>query len=151
MSFVSIASSIAIVLGFAGTLPHIAQMLRTRSSGGQAPLGWIFGITVNVMTGYVNLVGLGATMLGIGNVLAGTFNAIALTLVLRFSADPPAAAPAAAPPAGFHELPTGELEAIKSLIEQEHARRASHRADDPARAEARHEPARRDVPELAVA
>ena len=99
MSLVSIASSIAIVLGFSGTLPHIAMMLRTRSAGGQAPLGWIFGITVNVMTGYVNLFGIGATLLGVGNVLSGTCNAIALALVLRFGSG---GAPAAAPTARVH-------------------------------------------------
>jgi hypothetical protein len=135
MSLISIASTIAIVLGFAGTLPHIATMLQTRSSGGQAPLGWVFGITVNVMTGYVNLVGLGATMLGVGNVLAGAFNGIALALVLRYGRAEQAAAgaqqPAAAPaPRGyFHELPTGEFDAIKSLIDEEHARRESFRVD----------------------
>lgn len=142
MSFISIASSIAIVLGFAGTLPHIVTMLRTRSSGGQAPLGWVFGITVNVMTGYVNLVGLDATMLGTGNVLAGAFNAIALALVLRFDAAVPAVAqmPAvAAPRSHFHELPTGEFDAIKSLIDEEHARRVSLDVDA------------REAPELAVA
>lgn len=134
MSFISIASTIAIVLGFAGTLPHIATMLQTRSSGGQAPLGWIFGITVNVMTGYVNLVGLGATMLGVGNVLAGAFNVVALVLVLHYGRREAAVAvadePAVAAPRGyFHELPTGEFDTIKSLIDEEHARRESFRVD----------------------
>lgn len=129
MTFISIASTIAIVLGFAGTLPHIVTMLKTRSSGGQAPLGWIFGITVNVMTGYVNLFGLGATMLGFGNVLAAAFNVVALALVLRFGPGEAAVAEEPAPGGYFHELPTGEFDAIKSLIDEEHARRESFRID----------------------
>jgi hypothetical protein len=134
MTLISIASSIAIVLGFAGTLPHIVTMLKTRSSGGQAPLGWMFGITVNVMTGYVNLVGLGATMLGVGNVIAGAFNVVALALVLRFGIGEAAVATESAeddttPRGYFHELPTGEFDSIKSLIDEEHARRESFRID----------------------
>lgn len=135
MTPISIASSFAIVLGFAGTIPHIRTMLKHRSSGGQSPLGWMIGITVNVLTGYVNLAGLGAVMLGVGNVLAGTFSAIALACVVRFRGGPaPVAATAAAEPrpvAAFHELPTGEFHAIKSLIDEEHARRETFHVERP--------------------
>jgi len=131
MSLISIASSIAIVLGFAGTLPHIRTMVRSKSSNGQSPTGWMIGIVVNVMTGYVNLVGLGALMLGVGNVLAGSFSAIALGCVVRYArpADGTAAAemPQAHRLATVHELPTGEFHAIKLLIDEEHARRESFR------------------------
>lgn len=125
MTLISIASSIAIVLGFAGTLPHIRTMVLSRSSNGQSPTGWMIGILVNVMTGYVNLAGLGAVMLGVGNVLAGTFAAIALFCVIRYRGG--AAAPVAdeRPLATVHELPTGEFHAIKALIDEEHARRTS--------------------------
>jgi hypothetical protein len=132
MSLISIASSFAIVLGFAGTLPHIRTMVRAKSSNGQSPTGWLIGIAVNVMTGYVNLAGLGAVMLGVGNVVAGTFAAIALACVVRYRR--PAEAAAFAPPvaprplATVHELPTGEFHAIKLLIDEEHARRESFRA-----------------------
>jgi hypothetical protein len=135
MTLISVASSIAIVLGFAGTLPHIRTMVRSRSSNGQSPTGWLIGITVNVMTGYVNLVGLGAVMLGIGNVLAGTFSSIALGCVVRYRRPREAAvavAPAAAPSrtlATVHELPTGEFHAIKQLVDAEHARRTSFVAE----------------------
>ncbi len=132
MSLISIASSFAIVLGFAGTLPHIRTMVRSQSSNGQSPTGWLIGIAVNVMTGYVNLAGLGAVMLGIGNVIAGTFAAIALACVVRYRqpADVAAAAPAVEPRplAVVHELPTGEFHAIKLLVDEEHARRESFRA-----------------------
>jgi hypothetical protein len=162
MSLISIASTFAIVLGLAGTLPHIHAMLQTRSSGGQAPLGWAFGITVNVLTAYVNLAGLGATILGVGNLVAGVLNAAAFALVVRFSMREPARAPvpdvpepalAATPivteptpvvtpvvaepvlaavsqsrPA-FHELPTSEFHRIKSLIDEEHARRQTSDVD----------------------
>ncbi|MDO8185733.1 hypothetical protein Q5424_17845 [Conexibacter sp. JD483] len=139
MTLISIASSFAIVLGFAGTLPHIRTMVRSRSSNGQSPTGWLIGILVNVMTGYVNLAGLGAVMLGVGNVIAGSFAAVALFCVIRYrSGEPvmPAAAEAAAaadadvrPLATVHELPTGEFTAIKTLIDEEHARRESFRVD----------------------
>ncbi|HST43555.1 MAG TPA: hypothetical protein VLK58_28775 [Conexibacter sp.] len=140
MTLISIASSFAIVLGFAGTLPHIRTMVRNRSSNGQSPTGWLIGIAVNVMTGYVNLAGLGAVMLGVGNVIAGTFAAIALACVVRYarpadaSAAPAlAAVPDSRPLAVVHELPTGEFHAIKLLIDEEHARRESYR-DAPAAA-----------------
>jgi len=130
MSLISIASSFAIVLGFAGTLPHIRTMVRSKSSNGQSPTGWMIGILVNVMTGYVNLAGVGAVMLGVGNVLAGTFAAIALACVVRFRQPAEAVAAAAGPRplATVHELPTGEFHAIKLLIDEEHARRESFRA-----------------------
>ena len=131
MSLISIASSFAIVLGFAGTLPHIRTMVRSKSSNGQSPAGWMIGITVNVMTGYVNLAGTHALMLGVGNVLAGTFSTIALLCVVRYARPAAAAEPAPADPrplATVHELPTGEFHAIKLLIDEEHARRESFRA-----------------------
>jgi hypothetical protein len=137
MTLISIASSFAIVLGFAGTLPHIRTMVRNRSSNGQSPAGWLIGIAVNVMTGYVNLAGLGAVMLGVGNVLAGTFAAIALACVVRYARPAAAGAPALAatadgrPLATVHELPTGEFHAIKLLVDEEHARREGYRGDVP--------------------
>lgn len=151
MSLISIASSFAIVLGFAGTLPHIRTMVRSQSSNGQSPTGWLIGIAVNVMTGYVNLAGLGAVMLGVGNVIAGTFAAIALACVVRYRqpADALAAAVPAAEPrplAVVHELPTGEFHAIKLLVDEEHARRESFRAA----AASEPEPELREL-ELAVA
>jgi hypothetical protein len=135
MTLISIASTFAIVLGFAGTVPHIRTMVRSRSSNGQSPAGWLIGIAVNVMTGYVNLAGLGAVLLGIGNVIAGTFAAIALACVVHYKrplveAEPTfapaglgAAPPLAAAPA-MHELPTQEFHVIKQIVDEEHARRA---------------------------
>jgi hypothetical protein len=132
MTLISIASTFAIVLGFAGTVPHIRTMVRSRSSDGQSPTGWLIGIAVNVMTGYVNLAGLGAVLLGIGNVVAGTFAAVALACVVRYRrpsgaqvAFAPAGVGAAPPLATVHELPTGEFHAIKTLVDEEHARRES--------------------------
>ncbi|MBB4663723.1 hypothetical protein [Conexibacter arvalis] len=132
MSLISIASSFAIVLGFAGTLPHIRTMVRSKSSNGQSPAGWMIGITVNVMTGYVNLAGVGAVMLGVGNVLAGTFSTIALACVVRYrrpAAEAAAVAPGPGPLATVHELPTSEFHAIKTLIDEEHARREAFRVE----------------------
>jgi hypothetical protein len=148
MTLISIASSFAIVLGFAGTLPHIRTMVHSRSSDGQSPTGWLIGIAVNVMTGYVNLAGLGAVMLGVGNVLAGTFAALALACVVRYRrpADKlagvvfaPAGVGAAPPLATVHELPTSEFHAIKQLVDEEHARRESFRVQP--ELAAAHEPA----------
>ncbi len=134
MTLISIASSIAIVLGFAGTLPHIRTMVLSRSSNGQSPTGWLIGILVNVMTGYVNLAGLGAVMLGVGNVIAGSFAAVALFCVIHYRRlRAPTAAPAEAErPTPARSRPCTSCRpasstAIKALIDEEHARRESFR------------------------
>ncbi|MCW2952726.1 MAG: hypothetical protein JWQ48_1896 [Conexibacter sp.] len=130
MTILSIASTCAIILGVAATLPQIATMIRTRSAHGQSPLGWTLGLSVNVLMGYVNLVGFHAALLSLGNFAGAALNAIALACVLRLAvrvATAPHAgvAPAAVaqPLAAFEELPTDEFHVIKRQIDEEHVRR----------------------------
>lgn len=139
MSILSIASTFAIVLGLASTVPQIATMLRTRSAHGQSPLGWTLGLSVNVLMGYVNIAGFHAPLLGVGNLAGAALNAVALTCVMRLAvsvvdavdvADAVDAVDATAssmtnarPLVAFEELPTAEFHVIKSQIDAEHARR----------------------------
>ncbi len=123
MTILSIASTCAIVLGLAATLPQIATMLRTRSAHGQSPLGWTLGLSVNVLMGYVNLVGFHAALLGLGNFAGAALNAIALACVMRLAVGAATGAPA------FVELPTEELHVIKRQIEEEHVRRETRRTE----------------------
>jgi hypothetical protein len=130
MTILSIASTFAIVLGVAATLPQIATMLRTRSAHGQSPLGWTLGLSVNVLMGYVNLVGFHAALLSLGNFAGAGLNAVALACVLRLAVGVATASHAEAshaavvqPVAAFEELPTDEFHVIKRRIDEEHVRR----------------------------
>jgi len=129
MNIIPIASSAAIVLGLAATLPQITTMVRTRSASGQSPLGWTLGLSVNVLMGYINLTGLHAELLGLGNLAGAALNAIALSCVMRFAVEryeePAPAVVGIVEPAtpSFEALPTEELYVIKSRIDAEHARR----------------------------
>ena len=151
MTLISIASTLAIVLAISATLPHIRMMVVNRSSNGQSATGWLLGITVNLLTGYVNLFGVHAVPLGIGNLLTCTCSIVALACVMRFRDRAAAAVPApsaAASSLAVHELPTGELHLIKALVDAEHERREAFRARAAAEERAA---AREDVPEPVVA
>lgn len=123
MSFLSIASSIAIVLGLTGTVPQIVAMLRRRSAAGQSPVGWGIGIVVHALMGYVNYFGYGATTLAVGSGFSLTLAAVALTCTLRLPREPAAAIPEP------EELPTGDLaEMLQALAEERERREARRRA-----------------------
>lgn len=153
MTVLSLASALAAALGLAGVLPHIAQMLRTRSAGGQSPLGWSIGLSVNLLMAYVNTATGVGTVLVLGNLAGFALCGFALMCVLRLPRAPevgqheraepvdagvdphPAQAPpAAAPfaPEAVFELPTGELVAVRDAALEEAARRQATRP--------RHEP-----------
>lgn len=84
MLLVSVLSSVAIVFGIGANLPQIARMHRSRSAAGQSPVGWIMGAVTNLCLAYVNLVGLGATLLGAANLGTVVLCSIAVALTLRF-------------------------------------------------------------------
>lgn len=86
MLLVSVLSSVAIVFGIGANLPQIARMHRSRSAAGQSPVGWIMGAVTNLCLAYVNLVGLGATLLGAANLGTVVLCSIAVALTLRFGA-----------------------------------------------------------------
>lgn len=147
MSVLSVVSTLAIVLGLAGTLPQIAAMVRRRSAAGQSPLGWMLGVTVHALMGYVNLVGYGATTLAVGNAFGGLLAVVALSCTLRLPRDA-AAAPAVPDP---DELSTGDLSEMLHALAQERerreaARRAGAEAPQPCEERRRPEAQREHVP-----
>jgi hypothetical protein len=141
MSFITLLSSIAIVVGLVSGLPQLATMARTRSAAGQSAVGWLLGAFVNTMMAYVNFAGYHAAALSAGNVLSVGICATAVSLVLRFGADA-GAEPAAdtrgvpaltlAAPGGqvsdipVSDLATHEFWALRDHFEHE-ARRRSER------------------------
>src|ERR1700759_5241076 len=84
MSFLPIASTTAIVIGLAASLPHLAAMLKARSPAGQSALGWPPGAFVNMLMAYVNYVGYGAKVLAAGNIASVGICLSAVALVVRF-------------------------------------------------------------------
>ncbi|MCW3012962.1 MAG: hypothetical protein JWO02_54 [Solirubrobacterales bacterium] len=84
----SILSTTAIVLGLAGVMPQITEMLRRGSAAGQSALGWSMGMTVNALMGYMNITQYDASVLALGNVAGGALCGIALGIVLRLRERP---------------------------------------------------------------
>lgn len=127
---IQILSSFAVIAGLFGVIPQIISMLVKGSSKGQSAAGWSVGISVNVVMGYVNLVGLHATLLAAGNAVAGALCAFALLCVLRLADDGADDVPAVDgdPVVGgavLYELPTAEFHVVRAHVMREHARRAS--------------------------
>lgn len=149
MLLVSVLSSVAIVFGIGANLPQIARMHRSRSAAGQSPVGWIMGAITNLCLAYVNLIGLGATLLGAANLGTVVLCSIAVALTVRFGeaghAEAPVAAPAsvAAPavaPAGIAsivasshdtmvDMPTQEFTLINEAVRAAEQRRAAWREE----------------------
>lgn len=145
MLLVSVLSSVAIVFGIGANLPQIARMHRSRSAAGQSPVGWIMGAVTNLCLAYVNLVGLGATLLGAANLGTVVLCSIAVALTLRFGeAEQPevaefasvAAAPAAPAAiasivASSHDtmvdMPTQEFTLINDAVRAAEQRRVAWR------------------------
>lgn len=126
---IQILSSFAVIAGLFGVIPQIVSMLFTGSSKGQSAAGWSVGISVNVVMGYVNLMGLHATLLAVGNAVAGGLCAFALLCVVRLR-DGGDEVPAVEgePVVGgavLYELPTAEFHVVRAHVMREHARRAA--------------------------
>jgi hypothetical protein len=153
MLLVSVLSSVAIVFGIGANLPQIARMHRSRSAAGQSPVGWIMGAVTNLCLAYVNLVGLGATLLGAANLGTVVLCSIAVALTLRFGASgqveaaavataSPAAAPAeiASIVASSHDtmvdMPTQEFTLINEAVRAAEQRRVAWREEQRATASA---------------
>lgn len=149
MLLVSVLSSVAIVFGIGANLPQIARMHRSRSAAGQSPVGWIMGAVTNLCLAYVNLVGLGATLLGAANLGTVVLCSIAVALTLRFGESGHVEAAAAAPasvaatpgiPAGIAsivasshdtmvDMPTQEFTLINDAVRAAEQRRVAWREE----------------------
>lgn len=130
MTLLSLISTLAILLGLAGVVPQIVAMVRRRSAAGQSPLGWLLGVSVNVLMSYVNLVGYGAEALALGNACGGLLCVVALGCALRLPRAPAPAAAAARPDP--LDMSTGDLsEMLVTLAEERERREERRRAADP--------------------
>lgn len=154
MLLVSVLSSVAIVFGIGANLPQIARMHRSRSAAGQSPIGWIMGAVTNLCLAYVNLVGLGATLLGVANLGTVVLCSIAVALTLRFgesghveAAIPAPAAVAPGVPAGIAsivasshdtmvDMPTQEFTLINEAVRAAEQRRVAWREEQRVAADA---------------
>lgn len=125
MTVLQIVSSSAILLGLAGVVPQIAAMVRRRSAAGQSPVGWLLGVSVNVLMAYVNLVGYGATTLALGNACGGTLCLVALACAVRLPrTSTPVVIPQRPDPL---EMSTGDLSEMLTALAEERQRREERR------------------------
>lgn len=132
MLLISVLSSVAIAFGIGANLPQISRMMRSRSAAGQSPVGWAMGAVTNLCLAYVNLVGLGATFLGLANLTTVVLCTVAITLTLRFGGGVAADASTADPVRPGHDtlvdLPTQELVLLREAVDSAAQRRAEWRA-----------------------
>ncbi|MBJ7331654.1 MAG: hypothetical protein JHC95_17295 [Solirubrobacteraceae bacterium] len=126
---ISLLSTAAVIAGLFGVIPQIISMLHSGSSAGQSAAGWTVGISVNAIMGYVNLVGLHATTLALGNAVAGALCGFALLCVVRLADggdEEPVVHPEGEPVIGgasLLEMPTTEFQVVRAHVQREHARR----------------------------
>jgi hypothetical protein len=123
MSFITLLSTLAIVIGLASGVPQLAAMLRSRSAAGQSALGWSLGVFVNTLMAYVNFAGYHATALAAGNLLSVATCLTAVGLVLRFGGGTPEPAPAPVT-IPVSDLATHEFWALRDHLEDEAQRRS---------------------------
>lgn len=125
---IQILSTFAVIAGLFGVIPQIVSMLVTGSSKGQSAAGWSVGVAVNVLMGYVNLVGLHAALLAAGNAVAGALCAFALLCVVRLADDghdevPEVEGEPVVGGANLYELPTEEFHVVRAHVLRAHAQR----------------------------
>lgn len=134
MSFITLLSTLAIVIGLASGLPQLATMTRNRSASGQSALGWSLGAFVNTMMAYVNFAGYHAAALAGGNVLSVLICLTAVALVLRFGTQdagvPPAATPLAVVPASGDVIPVSDLATHEFWTLREHFEHEARRRSE---------------------
>jgi hypothetical protein len=111
MTLVTILSTCALLLGLGGILPQLARMVRTRSAGGQAALGWAMGGAAHASMAYVNFFGFHSVLLSASNVVAGSLCATAITLIVTLGRRR-----APGPAIALDELPTQEFAALREAV-----------------------------------
>jgi hypothetical protein len=134
MTLVTALSTCAMLLGLGGILPQLLRMVRSRSAGGQAPLGWAMGCAAHGSMAYVNFFGFHSVLLSASNLVAGTLcaTAIALITLLREQTQTPAPAPLV-----VDDMPTQEFVALRAAVLARDPRPRTCRSRP-----ARHEPGR---------
>ena len=108
MTLVALLSVCAMVLGFCGIMPQLVRMVRARSAGGRAPLGWAMGMAAHMAMAYVNFFGFHSSLLGASSLTAGSLCGVAIVLirVVGRRAEP---AVAATPLPALDQMATGEF------------------------------------------
>ena len=81
MTLTALLSTCAMVMGLGGIVPQLVRMVRTRSAGGQALIGWGLGTAAHASMTYVNLVGFHSVVLGAYSITAGSLCAVAMALI----------------------------------------------------------------------
>jgi hypothetical protein len=111
MTLVTLLSTCAMLLGLGGILPQLVRMVRSRSAGGQAPLGWAMGCAAHASMAYVNFFGFHSLLLSASNLVAGTLCAAAILLIVTLRDRAPAAAPVV-----VDDMPTHEFVALRAAV-----------------------------------
>ncbi|MGE4425278.1 MAG: hypothetical protein AB7G37_02365 [Solirubrobacteraceae bacterium] len=130
MFLITALSTAAIAFGIGANLPQIVRMSRARSAAGQSAIGWAMGAVTNLCLAYVNLVGLGALLLGVANLATVLLCCVAIALIRRFGRPVTIASPVPHPEA-LDAMLTQELaltrEAVEAAQRRRDERRAAHR------------------------
>ena len=112
MTLTALLSTCAMVMGLGGIVPQLTRMVRTRSAGGQALVGWGLGTAAHASMTYVNLVGFHSMVLGAYSITAGSLCAVAMVLIAALRRRGEAATPALA----VDELATHEFAAVRAAV-----------------------------------
>ncbi len=136
VNLISLISTIAMAVGLAASLPQIARMATTRSSGGQSVLGWGMGLVTNLSMAYVNLFGFKAVALMASNLVNAGLCVAAMALITRFNSAPaddladaeliplrPTLMTPAADHAVLADMPTTEFAALREAVDAAGAHR----------------------------
>jgi hypothetical protein len=99
------------IMGLGGIVPQLVRMVRTRSAGGQAQVGWALGTAAHASMTYVNFVGFKSLLLGAYSLTAGTLCVIAMALIATLGRRP-----APTPELVLDELPTQEFVALRAAV-----------------------------------
>jgi hypothetical protein len=141
MTLVTILSTLAMLLGLGGILPQLVRMVRSRSAGGQAPLGWGMGCAAHAAMAYVNFFGFHSVLLSASNLIAGSLCATAIVLIAMLSRGAPAR-----PALALDELPTHEFAALRDAVLARDPQPRTCRTQPARRAHARARTTRAAVP-----
>lgn len=122
-TLITLISTVAVVVGIVGIVPQLITMLRTRSAGGQSPLGWALGAGADLALAFVNALGYHAIVLAAGNLLGLVGCLLAVWLVRRYRDVEPAIASGPVGPGVVAEMHTQEFVVLREAVLAEHQRR----------------------------
>ncbi len=115
MSYVTLISTAAMLLGLGGIVPQIVRMARARSAAGQSAIGWLMCMGAQLSMAYLNGFVFGAPLLTGSNLTAASLCAIALVLIAIMGRRSPA--PASAPAtADLVDLATQEFVVLRDAV-----------------------------------